>query len=473
MNKLPVKMRILLAVALVLATATVSAKVQLPAFFGSGMVLQRDTQCHIWGKADKGKRVSLTTSWDNQTYTARATDGRFDIAVSTPQAGGPYTITISDGETTTLSNVLIGDVWICSGQSNMEMPMKGFKGQPVAGSTDEYLNGTDPQMRLFTVKRNASITPVDDVTGHWGEATPVEIREFSATAYHFGKTLRRSLNIPIGLIVVSWGGSACEAWMTADWLRAFPTVKLPQTQADVDKTKQRCPTALYNGMLHPLIGLAMTGVIWYQGEDNVNRWQNYAQLLTTMVHGWREVWQQGKFPFYYCQIAPYDYSLIDWHYNSANLREQQRMAENLDDQMGMAVLLDAGLEYGIHPRKKHEAGQRLAMLALRNTYGMTLLPDYARLQSLTVRGDTATVAFSHSKEWIYFEHGHPEGLYELKAQDGTWHQAKAWISRNRLYLRSDSVAQPVAARYNYRDYVVADLMHDGLPVSSFSTENLR
>lgn len=469
-------MRIIFAVALTLATATVSAKVQLPAFFGSGMVLQRNAQCRVWGKADKGKPVSLTTGWDNRTYTARAdADGRFAFSVSTPDAGGPYDLTISDGDKTTLSDVLVGDVWLCSGQSNMEMPMKGFKAQPVEGSLQECLTGSDPQMRFFTAKRNASITPVDDVVGHWSEATAASIRDFSATAYYFGKTLRRSLGVPVGLVVVSWGGSACEAWMTADWLRAFPTVKLPQTQADVDKTKQRCPTALYNGMLHPFIGMAMKGVIWYQGEDNVGRWQNYARLFTTMVNGWRGEWRIGRFPFYYCQIAPYDYNLTTTQkgYNSANLREQQRVAENLDDQIGMAVLLDAGLEYGIHPRKKLQAGQRLALLALRNTYGQTSLPDYARLESMTVSHDTATVAFSHSKEWIYFEHGHPEGLYELKAQDGTWHQAKAWISRNRLYLKSDSVASPVAARYGFRDYVVADLMHDGLPVSSFTTESLK
>lgn len=475
MNKLPNRMKIALTMALALATATVSAKVKLPAFFDSGMVLQRNAQCKIWGQADKGKKVSLTTSWDNKTYTTRADNGQFDITVATPDAGGPYTITIDDGQKTTLSNLLIGDVWLCSGQSNMEMPMRGFKAQPVAGSTDEYLTGADPQMRFFTAARNVSMTPVDDVRGHWCEANAASIREFSAAAYYFGKTLRHTLNIPIGLIVVAYGGSACEAWMTADWLKAFPTVKMPITQADVDNKKQRCPTALYNGMLHPFIGMAMRGVIWYQGEDNVGRWQNYSRLFTTMVHGWRNEWKIGQFPFYYCQIAPYDYNLTRTQkgYNSANLREQQRLAENEKDSMLMAVLLDSGLEYGIHPRKKREAGQRLALLALRNTYGMTSLPDYARLQSITVSNDTACVAFSHSKEWIYFEHGHPEGLYELKAKDGSWHKAKAWIDRNRLYLKSDSVAQPVAARYDFRDYVVGDLMHDGLPVSSFTTESLN
>lgn len=464
---------ILITALMLMASASIMAKVELPSFFDSGMVLQRQTQCKIWGKTEKGRKVSLNSSWDNKNYKVKADNsGRFEVQVSTPEAGGPYKITIDDGDLTTLSNVMIGEVWLCSGQSNMEMPMRGFKAQPVEGSLNEILYGSDPQMRFFTAKRNASLTPVDNVTGHWSEANPASIREFSATAYYFGKTLRHTLNVPIGLIVVSWGGSACEAWMTSDWLKDFPTVKIPKTAADVDKTKQRCPTALYNGMLHPFIGMAMRGVIWYQGEDNVNRWQNYARLFTTMVHGWRNDWQIGQFPFYYCQIAPYDYTISKNYNNSANLREQQRLAENLDDNMGMAVLLDAGLKYGIHPRKKLEAGQRLALLALRGTYGNTVLPDYARLENVTVSNDTACVAFSHSKEWIYFEHGKAEGNYEVKSTDGKWYPAKAWINRNRLYLKSENVSKPVAVRYDYQDYAVADLMHDGLPVSSFNSENI-
>lgn len=236
--------------------------------------------------------------------------------------------------------------------------MKGFKQQPVEGTTEELLHCKDSQLRLFTVKRHVSLTPKYDVTGQWNEANSASVRDFSATAYYFGRALRSTLGIPIGLIVTAWGGSACEAWMKADWLRAFPKVKQTITVGDVSKLQQRCPTALFNGQLHPLIGYTMKGVIWYQGEDNVPRYDYYAPLLKAMVEGWREEWKQGEFPFYYCQIAPYDYSLIDWK-DSQYLREQQAKAETMINNARMAVLMDAGLEYGIHPRKKRQQASGL------------------------------------------------------------------------------------------------------------------
>jgi sialate O-acetylesterase len=498
------------------------AKVVLPSFFGDGMVLQHDTLCNLWGRADAQSVVSVVTSWDNKTYTTRAgADGHWRLAVATPHAGGPYAILFTDKtlpSTTSnkqyaggskgsnsrgkgasrkaqgkqpssssiawtqlessrlpegavrVSNVLIGEVWICAGQSNMEMPMKGFKGQPVEGATEELLSGTDSQLHLFTVARHASLTPIDTVKGSWSEATPAAVRQFSATAYFFGKTLRHSLGVPVGLIVTSWGGSACEAWMTGEWLQPFSRVKLPNGQADVDKRQQRCPTALYNGMLHPLIGYTMRGAIWYQGEDNVERWQYYADLMATMVKGWRQEWKEGDFPFYYCQIAPYDYSLIDWHYNSAFLREQQAMVERKVPNCRMAVLMDAGLEYGIHPRKKRLAGERLALLALSNTYKVAGLPEFACFKDVVFRGDTAVISFDRSKEWVYFNHGTTSRLFRIAGSDRVFHDAQVWTSSNKVYVRSDSVPHPVAVRYAFRDWAEGDLFHDGLPVSSFRTD---
>ena len=354
-----------------LLTATsMSAKVTLPKMFSDGMVMQREADANLWGEAKASSTVKITTSWDNKTYSAKAgKDGKWKTTVRTPKAGGPYKITLSDGEQTVLDNILIGELWICSGQSNMEMPMKGFKNQPVDGAVEDILHSTDNQLRLFTVKRNSKFAPVDTVSGKWNEAVPASIRDFGATAYYFGRELRRLLGVPVGLIVTSWGGSACEAWMKADWLKAFPDAKIPASQEDI-KSKNRTPTVLYNGMLHPLIGVTMRGVIWYQGEDNVPRYKTYADMMATMVRGWRAEWGQGDFPFYFCQIAPYDYSIINYTVNSALLREQQSKAELMISNSGMAVLMDAGLEYGIHPRKKHLAGLRLALLALKNTYGI-------------------------------------------------------------------------------------------------------
>lgn len=465
-------MRKLICAICALIVITANAKVKLPAFFSDNMVLQQQTECNIWGWAEPGKKIMVLTSWDKKGYpqTARK-DGYFSVKVKTPEAGGPYTITFRDGETVMLNNVMIGEVWICSGQSNMEMQMKGFKQQPVEGTTEELLRCKDSNLRLFTVKRHVSLTPEQDVTGQWSEANSASVRDFSATAYYFGKALRATLDVPVGLIVTSWGGSACEAWMKADWLKAFPKVQQMITEEDVKKLQQRCPTALYNGQLKPLIGYGIRGAIWYQGEDNVPRYDYYADLLKAMVEGWRADWKQGDFPFYYCQIAPYDYSLIGWK-GSQYLREQQAKAETMISNARMAVLMDAGLEYGIHPRKKRQAGERLAILALANTYEQKGLPDFAVYKEVTFQNDTAVISFDRSKEWVYFEHGTTSQNFEVAGQDKMFHPAtKVWVSRNRVYVVCDEVKKPVAVRYAFKDWADGDLMHDGLPVSSFRTDD--
>ena len=466
-------MRKLICAIVALIGITVHAKVTLPQFFDHNMVLQQQTECNLWGWTDAGKDgVVVVTSWNDEEHLAEVDkNGRFELKVKTPEAGGPYYIAFSDGEEfLMLNNILIGEVWICSGQSNMEMQMKGFKQQPVEGTTEELLRCQDASLRLFTVKRHASLTPERDVTGQWNEANSASVRDFSATAYYFGRALRQTLGVPVGLIVTSWGGSACEAWMAPEWLKAFPKVNQHVTEDDMKKLQQRCPTALYYGQLRPLVGYTMRGAIWYQGEDNVPRFDYYAPLLKTMVEGWRADWKQGEFPFYYCQIAPYDYSLIDWK-GSQYLREQQLKAEATIPNARMAVLMDAGLEYGIHPRKKRQAGERLAILALSNTYGVKGLPDFATYSSVEFHGDTAVVAFDRSKEWVYFEHGPKSSNFEIAGEDRVFHPAEAWISRNRVYVRSEQVKKPVAVRYAFRDWVEGDLMHDGLPVSSFRTDS--
>ena len=445
--------------------ATGKSEIKLPQFFSDNMVLQQQAECNIWGKGDKGKTVVIITSWDKKSYSAPVDqNGDFSVKIQTPKAGGPYDITFAIapsnsssrhsaglGRAFTLHNILIGEVWICAGQSNMEMQMKGFKQQPVEGTTEELLRCKDTNLRLFTVKRHVSLTPTYDVTGQWKEANSASVRDFSATAYYFGKALRSTLDVPIGLIVTAWGGSACEAWMAPEWLKAFPKVNQHVTEEDMKKT--------------------MKGAIWYQGEDNVPRYDYYAPLLKTMVEGWRSDWKQGDFPFYYCQIAPYDYSLIDWK-DSQYLREQQAKAETMISNARMAVLMDAGLEYGIHPRKKRQAGERLAILALANTYDVKGLPDFATYKEVTFQNDTAVVAFDRSKEWVYFEHGTTSNNFEIAGSDKVFHPAtKVWVSRNRVYVTCDAVKQPVAIRYAFKDWADGDLMHDGLPVSSFRTDN--
>ncbi|MFA4045483.1 sialate O-acetylesterase [Prevotella sp. PCHR] len=460
-----------LIMASLFVAANVNAKVTLPKMFSDGMVMQRETTANVWGNAERSATVKVSPSWTKKTYTAKAdSNGKWKVAIETPEAGGPYSITFNDGEKTVLNNILIGELWVCSGQSNMEMQMKGFKAQPVEGAITDGLNSRDPQLRLFTVKRNSKFEPVDTVSGQWYEANTGSVREFSATAYYFGRMLRKVLDVPVGLITVAWGGSACEAWMTADWLKAFPDARIPKSPQDI-KSKNRTPTVLYNGMMHPLVGMAMRGVIWYQGEDNVNRYKTYGDMLATMIRGWRGEWNIGDFPFYYCQIAPYDYSLINWDYNSALLREQQARVETIVPNTGMAVLMDAGLEYGIHPRKKRQAGERLALLALRNTYNIAGLPEFARYKDVEFKGDTAVISFDKSKEWVYFNNGTTSNLFEIAGENKVFHPAKAWTERNRVYLKSEKVSKPVAVRYAFKNWADGDLFCDGLPVSSFRSDD--
>ena len=463
--------KLFLLTALFAAATTISAKVVLPKIFASGMVMQQQTDANLWGEAKADATVKIATSWNKKTVSVKAgNDGKWTAKIQTPAAGGPYSITFNDGEKTVIDNILVGELWICSGQSNMEM--KGFKNQPVENAVEDILHSGDNKMRLFTVKRTSLFQPATDVVGEWKEASPEAVRNFSATAYYFGRELRRMLNVPVGLIVTSWGGSSCEAWMNRDWLKAFPQIELPASQETI-KSKNRTATVLYNGMLHPLVGISMRGVIWYQGEENVSRSGYYADLFSRMIKGWREEWKEGDFPFYYCQIAPYDYNIIGWgQYNSAFLREQQAKAEKMNKNVGMACLMDAGLEYGIHPRKKQLAGMRLALLALDKTYGIKgITSETARYKDVEFKGDTAVITFERAGMWVYGKDGLKSDLFEVAGEDRVFHPAKAWIERSKLYVKCDEVKKPVAVRYAFKDWADGDLFCDGLPVSSFRTDN--
>lgn len=457
-----------------------SAGVKMPAIFADNMVMQQQTDANLWGTADPGKQVTVIPGWNQKEYVTKAdASGRWKLSIPTPEAGGPYDIVVSDGVSLTLKNVMVGELWICAGQSNMEMPMKGFKNQPVEGANMATLKSKNSRIRLFTVKRNSSAEPVEDVSGQWQEANPTTVREFSATAYFFGRQIEETLQVPVGLIVVAWGGSACEAWMSEEMLEAFPEAmaKIPRTQKDIE-SKNRTPTVLFKGMLSPLIGLSMQGVIWYQGEDNWNRAHTYAKMFSTLITGWRKLWNQGNFPFYYCQIAPYDYGIITEKgkeiINSAYLREAQAQAEHLvSNNVGMAVLMDAGFKEGIHPYDKRTPGERLALLALNKTYGIEgISGDSPYYKEMEVKNDTVIVSFERCPMWICGKHSFESKQFKVAGEDRVFYPAKAWIQRSKVYVKSDKVPHPVAVRYAFENYAEGDLFGgDGLPVSSFRSDD--
>jgi len=469
--------RIKLTILLLFTLTFAHAEIKLPAIFSDNMLLQQNTQVNIWGKADANKTVTIKASWSKKAVKTTANaSGNWKATITTPKTDGKaQTLTLSDGKSLTLNNLILGELWLCSGQSNMEMPMKGFKNQPVEGSNMDILRSTNPNLRLFIVKRNSTIEAQNDVTGQWQEASPETVKEFSATGYYFGRLLNQTLNIPVGLVLSAWGGSSVEAWMNEDMLRAFPQVKIPKVKADIKEN--RTPTTLYQAMIHPIVGLTIKGVIWYQGETNYDRAESYTDMFSTMINSWRKNWaQKDTIPFYYCQIAPFDYSIITEKgkevINSAYLREAQSKVELQVPKTAMAVLLDAGFERGIHPGKKQIAGERLALLALSKSYDVKGITGQSPcFKDISIKNDTVIVSFDHAPMWIASKTFESK-LFKLAGDDKVFHPAKAWIVRSKMYVKSDEVKKPVAVRYAFDNYVEGDLFStEGLPVSSFRSDN--
>jgi sialate O-acetylesterase len=465
---------------LLLLPLTSRAQLQLAYLFADDMVLQQQANPAIWGKAKPGTTIKVYTSWNKQTYSTRAdAQGNWRLNVATTTAGGPYEIKVSGDGQRTLRNVLLGEVWLCSGQSNMEMPMKGFKGQPVTGSNEAILHAKNPLIRTFIVPRSVQREARDTIkSSTWKVASPESIAGFSATGYYFGRLLNNMLdNVPVGLILSAYGGSPVEAFMSDTALQAFKDIAVP-AKTDTAKLHNRVPTVLYNGMIHPVVGYGIRGCIWYQGETNYDRPAQYEQLFPAMVSQWRREWGIGDFPFYYCQIAPYDYSTYsqaDTHSfaNSALLRDAQRRALQHIPNSGMAVLMDLGEEKSIHPMRKEEGGTRLALLALEKTYGLKGFGAESPLyDSLSVKGGVATVYFRNAGNGLT-SFGKPITGFEIAGKDKRFYPAKSVLLRNNTVLVSSAeVAEPVAVRYAFKDFTVGELYNtEGLPASSFRTDS--
>jgi sialate O-acetylesterase len=453
------------------------AAITLPWFFSDNMVLQQKADAAIWGWAKAGSTVQVTTSWNKKKYSTQAgADGKWKLKVATPPAGGPYEITITDGTPVTLKNILIGEVWLCSGQSNMEMAIKGFKDQPILGSNDAIFNAANTNIRLYTVPRSIQRTPQDtSKNSAWKLAEPETVSNFSATAYWFGKMLYDKLQVPIGLVNISYGGSPVEAFMDEETLKAFPEIKVP-AKTDTTKLNNKVATVLYNGMLRPFLGFTIKGCIWYQGESNNDRPQQYETLFPAFVKQIREQSEQGDFAFYYCQIAPYNYNNFAAtniiNNNSAYLRDAQRKALSKIPNSGMAVLMDIGEEFSIHPMDKQTGSKRLALMAIAKTYGYKgFASESPAYDSLLISGSTATIKFKNAPNGLT-AFGKPLLQFEIAGANKVFRPAKALINSGNIILTSPDVKEPVAVRYAYKDYIMGELFStEGFPVSSFRTDN--
>ncbi|MDR1886829.1 MAG: sialate O-acetylesterase [Prevotellaceae bacterium] len=469
-------MKKIVRISFILMTATfcvftVKAEIKLPAVFSDNMVLQQQSQVAVWGKAKANSSVTVTCSWNRKSYSAKSDDnGSWKLKVQTPEASyTPYTLTISDGKPVTLKNVLIGEVWICSGQSNMEMPMKGFFNQPIEGGPEAIARSYNPAIRCFTVHKASKATPQDDCVGTWETANAQTVPDFTATGYFFGRLLNQALDVPVGLIHTSWGGSRIEAWMTPESLKDIPEKPIPATDADI-KIQNGSPAVLYNGMLKPLVTYGIRGAIWYQGESNKDEPELYVKMFDKMVRGWRDIWGVGEFPFYYCQIAPYHYG---GGRHSGYIREAQAKGMQTPN-TGMAVLMDAESPYCIHPPKKKDAGERMALWALAETYGMKKIHHRSpEVQSVDFEGRVAIISFNlFGSSSGLTTNGKELRGFQVAGSDKRFHSAKAELQGNKVFVFSASVAQPVAVRYCFDDTSATELytVEGNLPVSSFRTD---
>lgn len=469
---------IFIVIAMLLISFQMNAKIKLPALFTDNMMLQQKANAPIWGWSEKNANVTIKTSWNSKIYKVKADNsGKWKAALQTPSFGGPFSIEVVEGtEKIIIKNVLIGEVWLCSGQSNMEMPLKGFQGQPVKNGNETIVRSTNKNIRLITIPRATVLEPKYDFEGKWEMASPKSTANFSATAWYFGSLLQEVLQVPVGLIHVSYGGSSMEAWMNQEMLKDFASAKIPTTKEELTKDANRVPTTLFNGMLSPVIGYGIKGCIWYQGESNYERASEYTALMKKMVSSWRGLWKQGDFPFYYAQIAPFNYA--QFHpkdnlekYNSAYLREAQLKASAAIPNSGMAVLMDVGEVNNIHPMDKEKGGNRLAFQALAKTYGIEGFefesPTY---KSMEIKEGSVTVSFDNVENGITAYDKEVTG-FELAGEDKIFYPAKTVVRRKSVVLTSDKVAKPVAIRYLFKDFAKAELFSGGgLPISSFRTD---
>ena len=469
------------------------AKVGVPSILGDNMVLQRNTEVNLWGNADAGKTVTVETSWNGKKYRTKSDDnGKWSLKVATGEAGGPYSIIISDGEKLVLENILLGEVWICGGQSNMEMPVCGFMYQPVENSSEHilYAASETPNIRLFTVPRKESTVPLEDCESEWLLSLPENVSAFSAVGYFFGKALTKAMNgIPIGLVTANWGGSRIECWMTKEAINAIEGIN--HEVAMGGKGATAAPELLYNGLIHPVRHFTAKGFIWYQGCSNRLNWYDYKKLMVALVELWRAEWGNEKMPFYYTQLAPYTYDGDDFRSLPLVIEAQYQAMEEIP-YSGIAATTDLGNRTCIHPSKKYEVGTRLAYLALANDYGYTGVPrpapTYKDMEIIKDerRGNMAVLSFNNLSlkyEWnepdsfkAYDDDGYctPQG-FEIAGADRIWHKAHASFRwwENRIEVWSEDVPEPVAVRYAFRNFPGdANVMTTmGQPLVPFRTDN--
>lgn len=494
-----------IALALLIGAAAPAA-VKPNNLFSNGAVLQQGQPVPVWGTAGGNEKV--TVEFQNQKVSTTAKDGQWRIQLKPLHAGGPYTMTIRGEDTVTVENILVGEVWVCSGQSNMEWSLSAS-----ANAQEHITNAKDPQLRLFTVPRAASDKPVGEVNARWQEAGPDTVPKFSAVGYFFGRDLRKARKVPVGLIHSSVGGTPAEAWTNRTTLEANPDFKsilnsYDQAVANYPKAMEKYkeamekhkemvaqakaegkqpprapglpygpesltrPSGLYNAMIRPLQPYAIRGAIWYQGESNAGRAYQYRTLFPAMIRNWRSDWGQGDFTFLFVQLAPFkkiepEPQESDW----AELREAQFLTTRAVPHTGMAVITDVGEENDIHPKKKEPVGARLALLARGIAYGERITYEGPIYDTMKVEGNRVVLKFKHTSGDLMAVGGELKG-FAVAGEDRKFVNAQAKIEGHNVIVSSPQVARPVAVRYGWANYPVVNLANkEGLYASPFRTDD--
>ncbi len=459
-----------LLVCVVAMAAPAAGAVKLPNIIGSNMVLQADAPLPIWGWADPGEKVTVSIAGQDKTATTRA-DGRWKVVLDKLSTSDkPQKMTVKGADEIVLDNVLVGEVWVGSGQSNMEMAVSGSKDGAADAAAAQY-----PTMRLFMVAMAIAPVPADDVSGRWVECSPATVVNFSAVLYHFGRRLHTDLKVPVGLIASSWGGTPIEPWTPLAALAAQPEFKALADKAKADAAARQVrgndqPTVLFNAMIHPILPFAIRGVTWYQGESNVIQGDGplYAARMKALITGWRKAWGQGEFPFLFVQLAPWS------GYKDGELpKVWQAQGECLKIRnTGMAVITDVTGDVGnIHPQDKQSVGTRLALWALAKTYGhKDVVYSGPLCKGMTVLGPKAVLSFDYA-DGLKSRDGQELTEFQVAGADKKFVPAKALIQGDKVVVTAPGVTKPAAVRFGWHKTTNPNLCNGaGLPASPFRTD---
>lgn len=465
---------------MLLCAASLQAKVRLPHVIGDNMVLQQNTQARLWGWAKPGKTVKVSVSWSDITYSAKACkDGKWLVSVATPAASyTPLSITFDDGEPTTLHGVLSGEVWVCAGQSNMEMPVRGFGNCPVEGYNQAVTDAVHSKgIHYVKIPSVMSMTPLEDAQCEWRECNPFTVGEASAVGYFFARVMNRTLDVPVGLVMANKGGTRVESWLTRENLQRHTT----ETLDSLEMVKRfswdyHRPLLWGNGTFNPILNYTVKGILYYQGCSNVGDPGNqYSERLALLASQWREQFGLGEIPFYFVQIAPYYYDDDVNGVSGALLREQQQRAASLIPNSALVCTNDLVYPWEtqqIHPCQKQPVGERLAFIALNKSYGMhTIMCESPSFKELTISNDTCYVRLQNDYDGIS-RYEDIQG-FEVAGADKVFHPAKAYYYWTKgIIITCDEVKKPVAVRYCFRNFQLGNVANQaGLPLFPFRTDN--